>query len=58
METELFFKIKNILIEMQHNDFNITDIQMYVDLEANWVVSYKYGGRKFVITNDAVGEEE
>lgn len=58
MEEELMFKIRDDLLQLDKIGFNITDIKIYQDLEFNTVISYKYGGRKFVITNDIVGEEE
>ena len=58
MEEELMFYIKDDLCGMKHNGFDITDIQLYQDLEMNWVVSYKYAGQKYVIMNDMISEEE
>lgn len=57
MEEELMFMIKNDLAEMKHNGFEIENIKMYKDLEMNTVVSYKYNGETFVITNDIISEE-
>lgn len=54
MEEELMFMIKNDLCEMNHNGFDIKNIQMYQDMELNWVVSYEYKGQKFIITNDMI----
>lgn len=54
MEEDLMLWIKNDLCEMKHNGFDITDIEMYNDLEMNLVISYKYGGQKYVIRNEEV----
>ena len=58
MEETLFFKIKDDLCEMKHNGYEISEIEQYKDLEMNNTISFRYGGRKYVIQADIVEWEE
>lgn len=54
MEEDLMLKIKNDLAEMKHNGVDIQDIKMYYNLEQQLVISYKYKGETYLISNDLI----
>lgn len=58
MEEELMFMIRNDLAEMKHNDFpEIEEMEMTLNAEGHYVVTYKYKGKTYLISNDLIGEE-
>lgn len=58
MEEELMFMIRNDLAEMRYNDFpEIQEIQSSQNSEGHYVVTYKYKGKTYLISNDLIGEE-
>lgn len=58
MEEDLMLKIKNDLAEMKYNGVDIQDIKMYYNLEQQLVISYKYKGETYLISNDLINIEE
>lgn len=50
MEKYLMEKIKTIL--NQEND--IKNVNMYVNLEGNWVITYEYNNEKYLINIDII----
>lgn len=58
MEEELMFMIRNDLAEMKYNDFpEIEEMEMTLNAEGHYVVTYKYKGKTYLISNDLIGEE-
>ena len=45
MEKYLMEKFKKILEEEK----DITNIQLYINLEGSWVISYEYNGEKYLL---------
>lgn len=50
MERYLMEKFKEILLQ----EDGITDIQLYANMEMNWVISYKYNDEEHLITIDTL----
>lgn len=50
-------KIKNDLTELKHNGAEIEDIEMFTNIENQLVITYKFEGKKYEITNHFIGEE-
>lgn len=57
MEEELMLKIKNDLAELKHNGAKIEDIEMFTNIENQLVITYKFEGKKYGITNHFLWEE-
>lgn len=57
MEEELMLKIKNDLAELKHNGAEIEDIEMFTNIENQLVITYKFEGKKYEITNHFIEEE-
>lgn len=59
MEETLMWNIERKLAEMRYNDFpEIQEIQSSQNSEGHYVVTYKYKGKTYLISNDLIGEEE
>lgn len=50
MEKHLMEKFKEVL----EKESEITDIEMYYNIEGNWVIKYKYNNEKYIIGVDTL----
>jgi hypothetical protein len=53
MEKEIMYKIYNNLFDSK-NELGIEDIQIFYNLEAHWVITYKINGEKCLISNEFI----
>ena len=58
MEETLMWNIRRKLAEMKHNDFpEIEEMEMTLNAEGHYVITYKYKGKTYLISNDIIDEE-
>lgn len=50
MEKHLMEKIKTIL----NQEKDICNVDIYINLEGNWVVSYEYNNEKYLVSIDMI----
>lgn len=50
MEKHLMEKIKTIL----NQEKDIYNVDIYINLESNWVVSYEYNNEKYLVSIDMI----
>lgn len=50
MEKHLMEKIKTIL----NQEKDIYNVDIYINLEGNWVVSYEYNNEKYLVSIDMI----
>lgn len=50
MEKHLMEKIKTIL----NQEKDIYNVNIYINLEGNWVVSYEYNNEKYLVSIDMI----
>ena len=51
MEEKIMQTIYNSLFDAKH-ELQIEDLDMYINLEQNLVIKYKYDGEEYFITNE------